>query len=573
MPWRDTLFLRASQRARNPVPSIRIFERQISSAPLIYQQIRSVDSVVDEGQTSKRTLPIARHSDLLITAGTEDDVTGIELKIAGLVRSIRKQGKISFAHISDGSTLQPVQAVLPADVAKNITNGSYVELTGKWTESPKKGQAHELQVTTVDRVGETNPDDFPIQKKSLGANFLRTVPHLRMRTPLHSLLTRARSRLSRHINDYYSYVRLNTAYEVHPPLITSSDCEGAGEVFTVTPKTSQPPPSGPAEQDQELSKFYFRSPKYLTVSSQLHLEAYSAELGDVWTLSPTFRAEESDTPRHLSEFYMLEAEFRSVNSLKALLRETEDLVRYLTTSFIADPTSKQFLAYYNDPKYQSSDEIDRPNINLEDRWRRVGGTWTTITYAEAISALQSQSTSQFHFTPSWTSGLQLEHERWLVDNVGNGSPVFVTHYPKHIKPFYMLPSSQASDNPGTPGSGSSEQEETVACFDLLFPCGTAELVGGSLREHRLPNLIHSMREKGLIKQVEPSKSSAEHLYPGLEHGESLGSMQWYADLRRYGSGPHGGFGMGFDRLLGFLTGTKNVRDTVGFPRWFGRADC
>jgi asparaginyl-tRNA synthetase len=365
-------------------------------------------------------------------------------------------------------------------------------------------------------------------------------------------------------------------YQVHPPLITSSDCEGAGEVFTITPQSQKQAPGTSEDKSKEEARLYFREPKYLTVSSQLHLEAYSAELGDVFTLSPTFRAEESDTPRHLAEFYMLEAEHRDI-SLDELLSKVKALVFHLTQAVRDHRTGRELLEYYSDHKHRASD--DKP-VDLEDRWSRLLGPWHTVDYSSAIIALEEAHRSSggklFATRPRWEHGLQLEHERWIVDNLAEGKPVFVTHYPKAIKPFYMLASSFETASSPEQGSAlqpdhASENRDTVACFDLLLPHGYCETVGGSLREHRLENLIQNMRQSGLLKE-EQNNGNGDG-YPFLHPGESLGSLKWYADLRRFGSSPHGGYGLGFDRLLAYLTGVSNVRDVVGFPRTWGRADC
>lgn len=315
---------------------------------------------------------------------------------------------------------------------------------------------------------------------------------------------------------------------------------------------------------------FFKSPKYLTVSSQLHLEAYAAELGNVWTLSPTFRAEKSDTPRHLSEFYMLEVEMSYVDSLEPLTAFVETLLRNMTQRVYNSPVAQELFSL------KAADDLtkDTSNVDLEKRWMTLmeGPRWPRITFAHAIKYLhEAVNTGRvtFDFSPSWSGGLQLEHEKFLVDTIGKGLPIFVTDYPKAVKPFYMLPSSGSSNENG----------ETVACFDLLLP-EICEVVGGSLREHRLSPLIQNMREHGLLKlkdsTPEPASASAVDAkapYPHLLANEELGSIQWYADLRRWGTVPHGGFGLGFDRFVGYLAGVSSLRDLVPFPRYFGRADC
>lgn len=370
--------------------------------------------------------------------------------------------------------------------------------------------------------------------------------------------------------------------QVQPPLITSSDCEGAGETFTVSPQSSAPSTTSPKGAEEELENIhFFRNPKYLTVSSQLHLEAYAAELGNVWTLSPTFRAEKSKTPRHLSEFYMLEAEVNFTNELPALLDLVEYLIRDLARRLYDTPVAQEVLSAKRtgESGLDSSDDIHEI---LRRRWEVLLSqsiTWPRITYTQAIEMLQDAQTNHgasFIYPPSWSEGLQTEHERYIVDTIFKGVPVFVTDYPQKVKPFYMAPSVGA--DAAQPG------KETVACFDLLFP-EICEVVGGSLREHRLPELISKMREYGLIKHastispLQKDDSDDEQVlalsknYPYLQPGETLGHLQWYADLRRWGSAPHGGFGLGFDRLLGYLAGVGSLRDVVPFPRYFGRADC
>lgn len=359
--------------------------------------------------------------------------------------------------------------------------------------------------------------------------------------------------------------------QVQPPLITSSDCEGAGETFTLSPReaaisTTKPEmPLPKIEDSTNKPEHFFRSPKYLTVSSQLHLEAYAAELGRVWTLSPTFRAEKSDTPRHLSEFYMLEAEVNFMDDLQSLMDLVEGLIRDLTRGLHATEVGREILL----AKRSGEPGLDDPDgeSSISRRWEMLMDTpkWPRVTYTRAIELLNeaiSTKGAEFKIPPLWSHGLQLEHEKYLVDNVFGGIPVFVTHYPKSVKPFYMAPSEPVKEG------------ATVACFDLLMPV-ISEVVGGSLREHRLPELINNMREHGLIKKIDPSdvSESSSPKYPFLQRGEDLGALQWYADLRRWGTAPHGGFGLGFDRLLSYLAGVSSIRDVVPFPRHFGRADC
>ncbi|KAK2763756.1 asparaginyl-tRNA synthetase [Arachnomyces sp. PD_36] len=484
-----------------------------------------------------------------------------EIQVQGFVRSVRKQKRVAFAEISDGSTIQPLQAILTPEQAADLTTGAAVQVSGSWKACPPgKEQTHELQTTDVKVVGSADPETYPIQKKYHTPDFLRQIPHLRLRTPFNSLLSRFRSECIFQLASIFRARAEGSYTQVQPPLITSSDCEGAGEVFTITPRD--------ATAAGKPGDHFFRSPKYLTVSSQLHLEAYAAELGNVWTLSPTFRAEKSDTPRHLSEFYMLEAEMNFMSDLESLTGVVESVIRQLTENLYNSPVGQEVLSAKRTGE-AAQDELD---TNLQQRWMGImkGDRWPRISYTDAIKVLEEATMSDsvsFKHPPSWTGGLQLEHERFIVDTVGKGSPVFVTDYPKAVKPFYMAPSATTDGNNST--------NETVACFDLLMP-DISEVAGGSIREHRLPSIIENMRHHGLIGKIPPAadgKPPSTPSYPHLLPNEDLGNLQWYADLRRWGTAPSGGFGLGFDRFIGYLVGVSSVRDIVAFPRYFGKADC
>jgi asparaginyl-tRNA synthetase len=395
---------------------------------------------------------------------------------------------------------------------------------------------------------------------------LRQIPHLRIRTPFQSLLLRFRSECLFQLGNVFHSFPNGGFTQVQPPIITSSDCEGAGETFTLAPRGAAIPAS---DADN-----FFRAPKYLTVSSQLHLEAYAAELGNVWTLTPAFRAEKSDTPRHLSEFYMLEAEANFMYDLDTLTELVEHMLRDLTRRLYETPVGQEILSAKQTGESGQESGVEGSGSDLRQRWAALmdGPKWHRITYTQAIQRLQqavAEDGASFEHAPTWDGGLQLEHEKYIVEVLHQGSPVFVTDYPKAVKPFYMAPSQAGKRESDVPG-------ETVACFDLLLP-EVSEVAGGSLREHRLPNLIQNMREYGLIKTRESTDPEAaasnEPVYPYLTPSEDLGHLQWYADLRRWGSAPHGGFGLGFDRILSYLTGISSVRDVVSFPRYFGRADC
>lgn len=364
------------------------------------------------------------------------------------------------------------------------------------------------------------------------------MPHLRSRTPLNSTLLRFRSDATAVLTQFFFQEQFQ---QTHPPIITSSDCEGAGEAFSV--------------KAGEKTEF-FRSPKYLTVSSQLHLEALAQSLGNVWTLSPTFRAEKSDTSRHLSEFQMLEAEMSFVSDMDEVMSLVQKMLKELAAGLKNLRAANELVDNRLDCK-EPAEKLAFEDLveaqELQRRWRGLLAekTWPRLTYTEAIELLQPVAEA-FEHKPVWGSGLQSEHEKYLAEKVGYDEaadaylPIFITQYPREIKAFYML---QSATSPA--------QGATVDCFDLLVP-SLGELAGGSMREHRLAELEDNMRLHGL--EVPKRKASAS-------------SMDWYLDLRRWGSPPHGGFGLGFDRLLSYLTGVPNVRDVVPFPRHFERCDC
>lgn len=356
--------------------------------------------------------------------------------------------------------------------------------------------------------------------------------------------------------------------QTHPPLITSSDCEGAGEVFTIDSSAVIQAKSGASGILNSENESFFRSTKYLTVSSQLHLEALAQSVGNVWTLSPTFRAEKSETPRHLSEFYMLEAETAFVDNLIPVMDLVERLLRAITRTLADSQTGKELLTVRSN-QIDSSERHETTRDELEARWNGLlSGPWPRITYAEAISTLQnavSERGNVFEYPPTFGVSLQAEHEKYLAKHLGQGSPVFVTDYPRDIKAFYMAPSK--------PPPGTQDPQPTVACFDLLVP-EICEIVGGSIREHRLPQLLESMERHGLLKDEGSDNVAHSITTPdGVQDTRVPSNLQWYLDLRRFSSVPHGGFGLGFDRLLCYLSGVSNIREIVAFPRWYGRCDC
>jgi asparaginyl-tRNA synthetase len=426
-------------------------------------------------------------------------------------------------------------------LCERLSTGSSIRVAGKWIESrPGSAQRHELVAEEVLLLGEADPEvclalldqlgciidgflqTYPLQKKYHTPEFLRTLPHLRSRTTHNTAILQLRSFVSLNFTSFFAQ---NEFVQCYPPIITSSDCEGAGEAFTVS-------------SNEKGEGHFFRSPKYLTVSTQLHLEALAAAMPRVWTLSPTFRAEKSDTYRHLSEFYMLEAEISFIETLDPLLDLIEKMIRQLVSELLESRIGHELLALAADMKPQ-----------LKARWEGLLRPirWKRLTYSSAIEVLQAAVQEEkvtFQFPTRWGDSLQSEHEKYLA-SLYDG-PVFVTDYPQKIKPFYMLPSAS-----------SISESRTVACFDLLFPA-VGELIGGSLREHRYDELVQNMKLHGLIP---------------VDEGPDEAGLRWYTELRKWGSVPHGGFGMGFDRLLCYLTAVENIREVVSFPRWVGRCDA
>lgn len=466
--------------------------------------------------------------------------TGESATVAGWLHAVRKHKRVAFARLGDGSTSERLQTVLSPALAASLSNGTAVELTGEWTASQGKEQTHELQVTDVRVLGENDAENNPLQPKEQTAEYLRTIPHLRPRIATNALLLRLRSQLIASLTSFFTEQGF---VQCHTPIITSSDCEGAGEVFTVS--SSPPKQSVPVEsvRNDGQETHFFRTPKYLTVSAQLHLEALAQAVNKVWTLSPTFRAEHSDTPRHLSEFYMLEAEMCFTDDLNSVMDLVENMLRSAVSNVRNTTVYTELLQTHQDFAKPTDATA---SSTLQARWDGLAAPeWPRITYQEVIKELQAarqHEPENLTFHLRYEDGLQAEHERWIARVVGKGKPVFVTDYPRVQKPFYMPPSTSSQNSKGN--------DDTVTCFDLLVP-DICELAGGSLREHRSAELKNTMQEKGVMGN----------------------NLEWYQDLRKYGSVPHGGFGLGFDRLMCYLGGVGNLRDVVAFPRWYGRADC
>lgn len=431
---------------------------------------------------------------------------GANIKVQGWVRSVRAQKKNLFLHLNDGSSLHSLQIIASSELNNPLlTFGSAVEVTGVLKESPHQRQQVELEAEQISVVGECNPVDFPFKiKERHGLDYIRQFPHLRPRTNASSSLLRIRSQATAAI---HSYFKENGFAQIHTPIITSNDCEGAGELFEVAPPYSE----------NEEDKYFFSVPAYLTVSGQLHLEVMSGAFSRVYTFGPTFRAENSQSRRHLAEFYMVEAEISFTESLEDLTEVMEDMFRSATEDVLTHCAEDVALIH----KHVAPGHRDTVDRMLKTQF-------PVITYNEAIDIL-NRSNQKFDFPTEWGSDLQTEHEKYLVKHCGD-VPVFVTDYPYDLKPFY------ARDNQDHP-------KHTAAAVDLLVP-GVGELCGGSLREERLDLLRTRLQEVGLDD-----------------------TYSWYLDLRRFGSVPHGGFGLGFERYLQCILGIDNIKDVIPFPRF------
>ncbi|NOQ47386.1 MAG: asparagine--tRNA ligase [Desulfobulbaceae bacterium] len=455
----------------------------------------------------------------LVTRVLKEQSLGEELEINGWIRTRRDSGSLSFLEISDGSCLAALQVICESDLhnyeseVKKLTTGCAVQVTGKLVASPAKGQDVELKAGEIKVIGWADPETYPLQKKRHSFEFLRSISHLRPRTNALGAVARVRSALNFGIHRFF---RERDFFQVHTPIITTSDCEGAGEMFTVT--ALEP---GKLSGPEPFSNDFFNQRAGLTVSGQLQAEVYALSHGRVYTFGPTFRAENSNTSRHLAEFWMLEPEMAFCD-LTCNMELAEELVRDLVGRVLEECSADIDLFH----RFVARELLQRLEAVRDTPFARM-------TYTEAVDALNSSSL-KFEYPVSWGVDLQAEHERFLCEEIAK-RPVIVTNYPKTIKPFYMR-----LDDGG----------ETVAAMDILLP-GIGELVGGSQREERFDVLDLRMDEAGLDKEM----------------------YSWYLDLRRYGSVPHSGFGLGFERLVQFVTGMQNIRDVIPFPRTPGHAPC
>lgn len=457
----------------------------------------------------------ARVADLLAR-----EAAGGTVRVQGWLKTARHGKGVSFLEVSDGSCMAGIQVVAEPSLPnfeselRALGTGCAVDAEGELVASPASGQRFEIRAVRVDVVGAAGAD-YPLQKKRHSFEFLRTLPQLRLRTNTLGAVMRVRSAASRAIRRFFDE---RGFVELHTPIVTGSDCEGAGAMFRVTTLDALAPPRTP-DGGVDWSQDFFARPTFLTVSGQLEAEIGALALSKVYTFGPTFRAENSNTSRHLAEFWMVEPEVAFLD-----LDGDADLAEAFVKSVLAE-----LLARCADDLAFFDERIEKGVVaTLEHVVREP---FERMTYTDAVARLE-KSGRAFEYPVAWGIDLQSEHERWLTEEHVK-RPVVVTHYPRGVKAFYMY---------------LDDDEKTVRAMDVLVP-RVGEIVGGSQREHRLGVLERRMRESGLDPEA----------------------LSWYLDLRRYGSVPHAGFGLGLERLLLFATGMANVRDVIPFPRTPGSA--
>ncbi|MCH8297831.1 MAG: asparagine--tRNA ligase [Chloroflexi bacterium] len=439
---------------------------------------------------------------------------GGDVLVQGWVKTRRSSKSVTFIQISDGSTLQDLQIVVDEDnpgheKAASLTTGCSVSVEGVLVESPGQGQKYEIQARSLEVLGGSDPETYPLQKKRHSPEFLREIAHLRPRTNTFGAMARVRNSMAYAIHTFFQ----DRGFQfIQTPIITASDAEGAGSMFRVTTlDLNDLPKNGGQVKDEED---FFGKPAFLTVSGQLEAEIFALALSDVYTFGPTFRAENSNTSRHLAEFWMVEPEV-AFCQLDGLAELAEDFLKHLSGHVLEN--CREDMEFFN--KWHDDTTIATLEGIANSQFER-------ITYTEAIELLQ-KSGENFEYPVSWGTDLQSEHERYLTEKKIQ-KPVIVTDYPKGIKPFYMRV---------------NDDGETVGAMDVLVP-RIGELIGGSQREERREVLEDRMTEAG------------------ISHDE----YAWYLDLRSYGTVPHSGFGLGFERTVQFVTGVSNIRDVIPFPR-------
>ncbi len=441
---------------------------------------------------------------------------GKEVNVKGWVRTRRGNKNVAFIALNDGSVIHNIQVVVDVkafgddELLRNITTGSCVSVNGKLVESQGKGQKVEIQASEIVLYGSADPEKYPLQKKGHSLEFLREIAHLRPRTNTFGAIFRIRHALSFAIHKFFNDEGF---YYLHTPIITGSDAEGAGEMFRVTTLDLKNPPLD-EEGRVDYSKDFFGKETNLTVSGQLEGELGALALSNIYTFGPTFRAENSNTSRHLSEFWMIEPEmaFYDIHDNMDL---AESFLKYLVGYLLEN--CEDDLAFLQ--KMYDDSLFDRLNMIRKNVFER-------LTYTEAIDVLEKAGKS-FEFPVKWGVDLQSEHERYLVEEV-YGKPVILTDYPRDIKAFYMKV---------------NDDGRTVRAMDVLFP-KIGEIVGGSQREEDYEKLYGRIKEMGIVEQ----------------------DVWWYLETRKFGTAPHSGFGLGFERLMLFVTGMGNIRDVIPFPR-------
>ena len=443
-----------------------------------------------------------------------------EVEVGGWIKNSRFSKNVGFIELNDGTFFNPVQIVVGKDnedfeKSEKLKLSSAIIVVGKLVLTPNSKQPFEIQAEKIIVEGEST-DDYPLQKKRHTFEFLRTILHLRPRTNTFNAVFRVRSRLAFAIHKFFN--ERGFVY-VHTPIITGSDAEGAGEMFRVTTLDLDNIPKDD-DGNVDFSQDFFSKSTNLTVSGQLQAEAYALTFRNVYTFGPTFRSEHSNTPRHAAEFWMMEPEICFAD-LDDVCNLAEDMVRYIIKDVMEN--CEEEIKFFNS-------FVDK---NLIERLTKVANkSFKKLTYTEAVEILQ-KSGEKFEYPVEWGMDLQTEHEKYLSEKVVDG-PVFVTDYPKEIKAFYMR---------------LNDDNKTVAATDLLVP-GIGELIGGSQREERYELLDKKMNELGFNKE----------------------EYKWYLDLRKYGGVKHGGFGLGFERMVMYMTGMSNIRDVIPFPRTVGHCE-
>lgn len=454
-----------------------------------------------------------------------DQTPGSKVEVCGWVKTRRDSKNLSFVQVNDGSCFQDIQVIINEGVIepatlKQITTGACVQFDGELHQSPAAGQAVELVASGVTIYGEADPANYPLQKKGASFEFLREIAHLRVRGNTMGAVMRVRNRATYAIHNFFQSRGFSW---IHTPIITASDCEGAGQMFAVTTLLEQENQKGEIQfklTSTDPKDDFFTKPAYLTVSGQLNVETQALGLTNVYTFGPTFRAENSHSVRHLAEFWMVEPEM-SFCDIEGDMNLAEEFVHEIIQDTLDH--CGQDLEFFNQ-------RIEKELLSTLEHVAK--SPFERMTYTDAIKALESSGES-FEFPTSWGSDLQSEHERWLTEK-HVGRPVILTDYPAEIKAFYMY---------------ANDDGKTVRAMDVLVP-RIGELIGGSQREDRLDRLEAKI---------------AEHQLPAEAYW-------WYLDLRRYGSVPHAGFGLGLERLIMYLTGMKNIRDVIPFYRAAGQAD-